>query len=197
MAFWIATAMGLILGVFYSRKGLYEALILAFNLILSIYLALYLMPTLLTQAPSATDIPGGFSLAILILFALCFGILFAVSFVLFTGQFRVPLARILDCLGGGFAGFFSGFGATSFVLMVLTLTPMPGVPRFIQNMEVGANTRLVCSACDGLHRWIGADRLYRTEELLLWLNQKALEKPATMTDPNSLPDTTDPNTTKT
>jgi hypothetical protein len=194
MAFWIAIAMGMILGYVYSRKGFYEAIILVFNLILSMYLALYLTPTLLAQAPSATDIPGGLALAVLILFSLCFGVLLAISFVLFTGQFTVPLARILDCLGGGFAGFFAGLGGTSFILLVLTLTPIPGIPEYAQNMEVTANTRIVCSACDGLNRWVGADRLYKTKELLVWLNEKALEKPAPMTDPNSVPNTTDPNT---
>ncbi len=196
MAFWIAIAVGLILGFVYSRKGLYEAIILVFNLIFSMYLALYLTPTLLAQAPASTDIPGGLPLAILILFALFFGVLYGVSFVLFTGQFTVPLVRILDCLGGGFSGFLAGFSVASFVLLVLTLAPIPEIPAYVQSMEVTAITQIVCSACDGLNRWIGADKQYRTRDLLAWLGEKAQEKSAPMIDPNSVPNPADPNATR-
>jgi hypothetical protein len=189
MAFWIAILIGLIVALICSRRGLYEALILAFNLSLSVYLALYLAPTLVSRVPTATDIPGGLSLAVLLLFALCFGILGAVSFFLFTGQFTVPLGKAVDWLGGGIAGFFTGFLATNFLLLVLTLTSIPGIPEWVHNVEVTTNTQIMCLVCDTSHRWIGADRQYKTANLLVWLTEKAEEtRPTSNADPN-----TDPN----
>jgi len=188
MAFWIAVLIGIIVAFIFSRRGLYEGLILAFNVNLSIYLALYLTPTLLATAPTATDIPGGLALAILVLFAICFGILFGVSFLLFTGQFTVPMAKVLDCVGGGIAGFFTGILGTSFVFLIITLTPIPGVPEYAQNLEVTTNAQVVCSTCDYTHGWIGADRHYKAKDLLAWLNKKAEETPSPfIIDPNSEP----------
>lgn len=192
MAFWIAVLIGLIVALIYSQRGLYEALILAFNGVLSIYLSLYLTPTMVSHVPTATDIPGGLSLAILLLFTLCFGFLCAASFFLFTGQFAVPLVKALDWLGGGIAGFFTGFLATNFLLLILTFTPIPGMPDGMQNMEVTTNTQIVCLICDTSHRWIGADRQYRTTDLLAWLIKKAEDtRPPTVVDPNEDPDAHD------
>jgi uncharacterized membrane protein required for colicin V production len=189
MAFWIAVLIALIVALICSRRGLYEALILAFNMVLSIYLSLVLTPTMVHVVPTATDIPGGLSLAILLLFSVCFGILCVVSFFLFTGQFAVPLGKAVDWLGGGIAGFFTGFLATNFLLLVLTLTSIPGMPKWVHNMEVTTNTQIMCLVCDTSHRWIGADRQYKTEDLLAWLTEKAEEtRPTSNADPN-----TDPN----
>jgi hypothetical protein len=188
MAFWITIGISLIVALIYSRRGLYEALILAFNLTLAVYLALYLAPTLVSRVPSATDIPGGLSLAILLLFALGFGILCAVSFFQFTGQYSVPLPKVLDWLGGGITGFVAGFLGTSFLAFIVTLTPIPGVPDFARNMEVTPNIQMVSAACDTLHHWVGADRRYKAKDLLVWLNEKAKEtRPDLIVDPNSDP----------
>ncbi len=189
MAFWIAILIGLVVALIYSQRGLYEALILAFNGILSIYLTLYLTPTLVSSVPTATDIPGGLSLALLLLFTLCFGVLCVASFFLFTGQFVVPLARVLDRLGGGIAGFVTGFLVTHFLCLIPTFTPIPGMPEWVQSMEVTTSKQIVCLTCDRSHRWIGADRQYKTEDLLAWLRQKGQDtRPLTEVDPN-----TDPN----
>jgi uncharacterized membrane protein required for colicin V production len=192
MAFWIAILIGLIVALICSRRGLYETLILAFNGVLSIYLALYLTPTMVSHVPTATDIPGGLSLAILLLFTLCFGILCVASFFLFTGQFAVPLVKGLDWLGGGAAGFFTGFLVTNFLLLILTFVSHPGMPGWMQKMEVTTNKQIVCLVCDTSNRWIGADRQYKTTDLLAWLIKKAKETPpAADDDPNSEPN---PNT---
>ena len=180
--------ISLIVALIYSRRGLYEALILTFNLSLAIYLALYLTPTLVSKVPTATDISGGLSLAVLLLFALCFGILCAVSFFLFTGLFTVPLAKVLDWLGGGIAGFFAGFLGTSFLAIIVTLTPMPGVPDVARNMDMTPNTQMVSAVCNTLHGWIGTDRMFKAKDLLAWLNEKAEEtRPDLIVDPNSDP----------
>lgn len=188
MAFWITVLVSSIVALIYSRRGLYEALILAFNLSLAVYLALYLAPALVSRLPTATDIPGGLALAILLLFALCFGILSTVSFFLLTGQFTVPLAKMLDWLGGGITGFAAGFLGTSFLAIILTLTPVPGIPDVARGMEVTPNTQVVSVVCDNLHRWIGSDRQFKATELLVWLDEKAEETRSTLiVDPNSDP----------
>ncbi|MCF7975232.1 MAG: hypothetical protein K9N55_15565 [Phycisphaerae bacterium] len=187
MTFWTAVLIGLIVAFIYSRRGLYEALILAFNLGLSLYLSLFLTPKLLTEVPTAADIPGGLALVVLIVFAMSFGLLFAVSFVLFTGQFSVAMAKALDWLGGGITGFFTGFLGTHFLLMVLTLAPIPGVPGFAQDMDVTTSTQIVCSACDKINYWIGADRSYSTQDLLAWFEKKGADNTAPRVDPNADP----------
>ncbi|MCP4453322.1 MAG: CvpA family protein [Planctomycetes bacterium] len=188
MAFWIAILIGLIVALIYSQRGLYEAIILAFNGILSVYLSLYLTPTMVSRIPSAIDVPGGLSLAILLLFVLCFGLLWVASFFLFTGQFAVSLAKGLEWLGGGIVGFFTGFLVTNFLLLVLTLGSIPGLPEWTLNMDVTTNTQITCAVCDTSHQWIGADRQYKTAKLLAWLNEKAQEtRPPTGVDPNSEP----------
>lgn len=187
MAFWMTVLISLGVALLYSRRGLYEGLVLAFNLNLSVYLALYLTPTLVTRVPTATDIPGGLSLAVLLLFSLCLGILCVVSFFLFTGQYSVRLARVLDWLGGGIAGGFTGFLGASFFILILTLTPMPGVPQWLQDMDVTTNAQIVCSTSDTTHRSIGADS-FEASELLAWLREKAQETQSyAPVDPNSDP----------
>lgn len=189
MAFWITVLMGVVVALIYSRRGLYEAVVLAFNLNLSIYLALYLAPTLINSVPTATDIPGGLSLTVLLIFALCAGLLCVVSFFLFTGQFAVPLAKALDFVGGATVGGFAGFLGASFLFLILTLTPIPGVPQWVQALDVTPNTQTICSTCDATHRLLGTDRSYQTEGLITWLNEKSQElRASAVEDPN-----TDPN----
>jgi hypothetical protein len=189
MAFWIAIFMGLIVALIYSRRGFYEALILAFNLNLSMYLALYVTPTLLAEVPTAIEIPGGLALVVLMIFALSFGLLFAASFVLFTGQYSVPIAKVLDWFGGGIMGCLTGFLGTSFLLMVVTLKPMPGVPACVYQMNTSTNMQVVCSTCDKIHYWVGADRSVRAKDVVTWLMEKAEERPDPVIDPNSDPNT--------
>ena len=189
MTFWIAILVGLVVAFIASRRGLYEAVVLGFNLNLSIYLALFLTPTLISNIPTAVDIPGGLSLTILLVFAICFGALCVVSFFLFTGQFSVPLAKVLDLLGGATVGAWTGFLGGSFLIVILTLTPIPGAPQWVQALEVTPNTQVLCSACDTTHRAIGADKTYKTAALLVWLDEKAQE----IQRPKSIDPNTDPN----
>lgn len=194
MSFWISILTGLIVAYFYSKKGVYEAIIFLFNLSLSIYLALYIMPSLIKVAPYTIDIPGGLILTLLIVSIAIMAVFCAVSFILFTGQLSVPMGRLVDWLGGSILGFFVGFLGISFVFTLPTLEPIPGVSAFIQDIETTANINMVCYMCDKVNYYIGKDRVRNTKNLLAWLQTQVYQTNTSTIDPND-PNVAEPNKT--
>jgi hypothetical protein len=125
MAFWIAILIGILFAWLAVQRGFFESLILLFNIVISIYVAIFLAPVIADLTP-AIEGAAAFKIALtlLVLGGGCFALLFGISFVLLTGQFHIAFARVLDIVVAGALGFASGFLAWSFIALIVTTTPL-------------------------------------------------------------------------
>jgi len=156
MMFWIAILAGTLFVWLAVRLGFYETWALLFNIVVSIYVSVFLTPKLAGFAPA----PGGASsyhtaLCLIVLAGGCFALLQGLSFVFLTGQFKIPFPRVFDVLLCGLLGFTAGFLILSFAAIVLTTTPLArhqivGAIGFSRQSQQ-ANVRCLARCCDLIH----------------------------------------------
>lgn len=125
MVFWIAILAGVLFVWLAVRLRFYATWVLLFNILVSIYVSIFLAPIIVDFAPA----PGGaasygMALSMLVLAGGCFAILHGLSYVFLTGQFNIAFPRVFDILLSGILGFIAGFVVLSFVAIVLTTTPL-------------------------------------------------------------------------
>jgi hypothetical protein len=125
MVFWIAilgAGLFIWMGV---RMGFYETWILFFNVLISIYVSIYMAPLVVKFAPAPQG-AGAYmaAMSMVILAGACFAVLQGLSYVFLTGQFSVTFPRLFDILLSGALGFVIGFLIFSFVALVVTTTPL-------------------------------------------------------------------------
>ncbi len=162
MMFWLAILAGALFVWLAVRLGFYETWTLLFNIIVSIYVSVFLTPILAEFAPT----PGGASsyhtaLCLIVLAGGCFALLQGLSFVFLTGQFRIPFPRVFDVVFSGILGFIAGVLVLSFVALVLTTTPL-GSHRIVGVLALSrqaqpANLVCITRACDLIHFFAGSD----------------------------------------
>jgi hypothetical protein len=125
MVFWIAILTGVLFVWLAVRLRFYSTWVLLFNVLVSVYVAIFLTPAVIGFAPlSGQAASCGVALSMIVLGGGCFAILHGLSFVFLTGQFNIPFPRIFDVLFSGLLGFVAGFLVLSFVAIVLTTTPL-------------------------------------------------------------------------
>jgi hypothetical protein len=160
MMFWIAILAGALFVWLAVRMGFYETWVLFFNILVSIYVSVFLTPILVELVPA----PGGaaayhVALCMIVLAGACFALLQGLSFVFLTGQYHIPFPRVFDILLSGILGFATGFLLLSFVALVLTTTPLA------ENKIVGvfglgkqsqqANLSCISRCCGLIHSFAG------------------------------------------
>lgn len=123
MIFWIGILAGAIFAWFAVKKGLYETWLILFNLVISVYLAVFLTPVITDIVPAAGNPPHGNALTMLATAVVSFLILYGISYTFLTGQFSVSFPKIFDTVGAGFLGFLAGFLIWSFVSLLICVTP--------------------------------------------------------------------------
>ncbi len=124
--FWIGILFGALFVYIGVKIGFYETWVLLFNLVISIYLAVFLRPVIEHFIPPATDTSYGDSLIMLAVAIGVFVLLYGISYVFFSSQFNVPVPRILDVVGSGFLGFWAGLLIWSFVIVIISVMPISG-----------------------------------------------------------------------
>jgi len=122
MIFWTGALVGVIFAYFTVKIGFYEALVLLFNIVISVYLAVYLRP-ILVNVPAIGDAPCCDALSMFGTAIATFLILHGISYTFLTGQFNIPFPRVFDTLGAACLGFLAGFLIWSFVSLVICITP--------------------------------------------------------------------------
>lgn len=156
MVFWIAILVGAAFVWLAVRMGFYQSWALLFNIVISIYLAIFLAPAVADWAPTSGGGAGyGMMLSLVVLAGGCFAVLYALSYVFLTGQFNVPFPKVLDILVAGLFGFLAGFLVLSFVALVVTTSPLArhrvfttlGFSREAQK----ANIACMAFCCDVVH----------------------------------------------
>ncbi|OHB62344.1 MAG: hypothetical protein A2Y76_00220 [Planctomycetes bacterium RBG_13_60_9] len=156
MVFWIAILAGVLFIWLAVRLGFYETWILFFNVVVSIYVSIFLGPTIARLAPlGGGGAPYATALSMLVLAGGCFAVLHGLSYVFLTGQFSVAFPRFFDVLLAGALGFVAGFLILSFVALVITTTPLAEheMIRSIGFSHKSQQANLSCLArcCDLVH----------------------------------------------
>jgi hypothetical protein len=124
MGFWIGILFGALFVYVGVKIGFYETWILLFNLVVSIYLAVFLRPVIEQFIPIAGDTSYGDALIMLAVAIGVFVLLYGISYVFFSSQFNVPVPRIFDVVGSGFLGFWAGLLVWSFIIVIISVTPI-------------------------------------------------------------------------
>lgn len=106
------------------KIGFYETWAVFFNIVIAIYVALFLAGPIVDFLPrDAVNSPYRQALTLTILAVGTFLVLHGITYILFTSQFKVTFPKIFDILFAGLLGFFGGFLLLSFAALIIFLTP--------------------------------------------------------------------------
>ena len=109
---------------FAVQRGFYETWAALFNIVISIYLAVFLGPMLVEFVPASGNASYSNALTVLTAAAVVFLILHGISYVFLTGQFEVTFPKTIDILAAAVLGFLAGFLIWSFVSLLFFSTPL-------------------------------------------------------------------------
>ena len=162
MVFWIAILVGAAFVGVAVRRGFYETWGLLFSSIISIYVAVFLGPSI-AGVSSHTEVTSAYSTALgmIALAGGCFAILYGSSYVFLTAQFKVSFPEVFDILLAGGLGFLIGFLILSFIALVLTTTPLVenDIAKAVGLNPESQSPNIACVAwcCDLVHAITGSD----------------------------------------
>jgi hypothetical protein len=124
MVFWA----GILAAAFFAwlavKIGFYETWTMLFNIVISIYLSVFLTPVITTMVPAASDTAYGNALTLITVAVGAFLILHGVSYSFLAGRFSVWFPRPLDNVGSGLLGFLGGLLVWSFLTLVISVSPL-------------------------------------------------------------------------
>jgi uncharacterized membrane protein required for colicin V production len=143
---------------FAIKIGFYETWAMLFNIVIAIYIALFLAQPIVNFLPEETsNIPCCEALTLLIVAVGSFLILHGITYILFTSQFSVNFPKIFDILFAGLLGFFGGFLILSFAALIICLTPF-GKYAAINKESVMSNMKSTYWLFDGIHSIVSISR---------------------------------------
>ena len=149
------------------RIGFYETWAMLFNVVIAIYIALFLTQPILNIIPEeASNIRCCEALTLIVLAIGAFLILHGVTYILFTSQFKVTFPGIFDILFAGILGFFGGFLILSFAVLIIFLTPF-GAYAGIEKSSVEYNMSNAYWLFDGIHSIVSSPDNEKTSELVV------------------------------
>jgi hypothetical protein len=156
MVFWMAILFGGLFAWLAVRLGFYETWILLFNILISVYLGIFLASRVSALAPGTQETAAyGIGLSMIVIAGGCFAILQGLSYVFLTGQFKIPFPQVFDIVGAGALGFLAGFVLLSFLALVITTTPLAEreAIRFVGFNREAQKGTITCLAgcCDLIH----------------------------------------------
>ena len=170
MLFWIAISVGIVVSYMATRIGFYETLIYSFNLSVSVYLAVFLMPYVVTHVPAAIEIDAGLPLTLAGLAVGSFILLHGISYLLFTGQFTIAFPKAIDLPLSALIGFWAGLLIVSFLALALSITPSPWAETILGQGTLKTHTATLRWSCDRIHGFVRAgDPGVETGQILAWL----------------------------
>lgn len=122
MVFWIGILVGATFAWFAIKLRFYQTWALVFNIIISIYLAVYLRP-IIVNISVVGDTPYSSALTMIVIALASFLILHGISYIFLTSQFNISFPKVFDTLGSGLLGFLAGFLVWSFLSLLIYITP--------------------------------------------------------------------------
>ncbi len=154
MVFWASIFAGGFFAWLAIKMGFYETWTMLFNIVISIYVAVFLTPAIVDVAPAAGDTSYGNALTLAVTATGVFLVLHGISYVFLTGQFNVSFPRVFDLVFTGLLGFLAGCLIFSFAAFVITVTP---ISQNSLASKVGFNSRsqrsniaYICWWCDAV-----------------------------------------------
>ncbi len=124
MLIWAGILAGGLFTWYAIKIGFYEMWALLFNIVMAVYIALFLAQPVMDFLPEeASSIRCCEALTLIVLATGAFLILHGITYILFTSQFKVTFPEIFDILFSGFLGFFAGFLLLSFAAIIIAFTP--------------------------------------------------------------------------
>ena len=203
MVFWAGILVGGLFIWITVKIGFYEMWATLFNIVISIYVAIFLTPVILDIVPEAGDMPCCNALALLVLAIGTYLILYGITYIFLTGQFKVSFPKIFDILFTGVLGFLAGSLVLSFIALLITTTPI-SQNRFVRQLGLNrnsqqANITYICWWCDLLNSIVSSPDTKITseqaiEQLLNSTQQKERDKTDQETGLNSPVETNGPKT---
>lgn len=192
MLFWTGILISGLFTWLAIRKGFYETLVIFFNIVISVYISIFLSSVIADFLPSANDTLFYSTFALSVVSIGTFLILYGISYIFLTGQFKVPFHKIFDILFSGFLGFLGGFLVFSFVALVITVTPF-AQNRFISRIgfnkqSQSANISYICWWCDLVNVAVSSDEKISSRDVIDELIKNAQMKKSDSkikNDPNS------------
>ena len=193
MVFWLSVLVGGLFVWLAVRVGFFEMWTLLFNIVVSIYMAVFLTPVVLVLIPAAGDPSYGIALTLVVTALGPFLVLSGVSYVFLTGQFKVSFPKAFEILFAGSLGFLAGFLVSSFMSLTLTVTP---ISRNSVMSTIGFNSQsqrpniaYVCWWCDVVHSIVSmpdsqATSIQVVNELLRSAESRTPDKPDAETGTN-------------
>jgi hypothetical protein len=154
----------LLVGVFFAwfaiQMRFHATWIFFFNVLLSVYFAVFATPVVLDWFPFATTIPFGIPLTLLGVFLGSLCVTYGITYACVAGQFYIELSKIPDTILAAILGFFSGVLIASFLLFALSLTPLANI-GFLQQVGFHKdaqkfNRSYLCFWCNRMHGFVGA-----------------------------------------
>jgi hypothetical protein len=173
MVFWVGILVGGLFAYLAIKKGFYEMWALGFNIIISIYLAVFLGPVVADIIPAGTAVYSK-ALTVLATAVACFLILHGISYTFITGQFSISLPKIVDVVGAGLFGFLIGFLVWSFFSLLIMTMPITE-NAFAE--EAGFDTQAQQTSISYVSWWCGKvnrivpsrDRKQTPQQAIGWL----------------------------
>ena len=152
MIVWAGILAGVITTWLAIKKGFYETLVMLFNVVISVYVSIFLTPVIVDFVPAANDTLYCNALTLTVTAIGTFLVLFGITYVFLTGQFKVKFPKVFEILFAGLLGFLIGFLVLSFAAFVVTVTPV-SQNRFISQIGFNkhsqqANISYICMWCD-------------------------------------------------
>lgn len=156
------------------KIGFYETWATLFNIVIAIYIALFLARPVVNYLPEdAVNIPCRLALTLTILAVGTFLIQHGITYILFTSQFKVTFPKIFDILFAGLLGFFGGFLLLSFVALIIFLTPF-GAYTGVNDTSVEYNISSAYWLFDAIHSIVSPpDNEITTEKVIEQLLNKS------------------------
>jgi len=159
MAFWFGILVAGLFAWFAVGIGFYEVWVMLFNIVISIYLAVFLRP-IIVNIPAVGDTPYSNALTMIAIALASFSILHGISYTFITSQFKVSFPKIFDTLGAGFLGFLAGFLVWNFVSFLIFITPI-SQDTFVRGIGFNdefqqSNVSVICRWCDLVNRVVSS-----------------------------------------
>ena len=159
---------------FAVKIGFYETWAMLFNIVIAVYIALFLARPVMDFLPEeASNIRSCEALTLTVLAIGSFLILYGLTYILFTSRFKVTFPKLFDILFAGLLGFFGGFLLLSFAALIIFLTPFGGYAG-IENDSVEYNMSSAYWLFDGIHSIVSSpDNEIITEKVVKQLLNKS------------------------
>jgi hypothetical protein len=135
--FWCVVLIGILAGVMAIKAGFYTMWAILFNTLISIYIGVMLCPTIIGLIPDIGDsryhhagCVGGIAVVIFAIFQTI-----TVNFLLGEesdkdkkNEEAISFPKLVNSIGAGLVGFFSGYVVCGFVIFVFMIMPISNEP---------------------------------------------------------------------